>query len=266
MIDTLNLIYFSPTATTQKVVRGIGQGIGIESIKEYNITSSDCNFKTVLDKNSLTIIGIPTYSGRLPISAIERLKKIKANNSAVVIVAVYGNRAFDDSLLELKDIADNCGFKIIAAGGFIGEHSFSTSEKPIAKGRPDELDLIKIKEFSEKIKNKINTLKTNNIISEVEIPGNFPYKKRPESRPLISPESNNQVCNRCGKCVEVCPTNAISIIDNKVITNKELCIWCCACVKSCPMYARYFDNKPINAIREKLFSACSERKEPEIFI
>jgi len=257
----LNLIYFSPTGTTQKIVQSIGRELEIELVNEYNITSSlFSDFKPKISKNSITIIGLPVYGGRLPNNTINKLMSIQSNGTPVVLLVVYGNRDYDDSLLELKDIAVKCGFKIIAAAAFVGEHSLSTKKKPIAENRPDKDDLLKCRNFSLKIKDRYNIFINKDSIMEVIIPGNSPYKER-KTPPLLSPETNINTCGQCKVCEDVCPTNAISF-KNGIKTDKELCIWCCACVKSCPNNSRSFDNPTINGISNRLFVACKERKEP----
>ena len=98
-METVNLIYYSPTGTTQKILRKLGGEFGQNLIKEYNITASLTDSKPDLSSRCLTVIGMPTYSGRLPIAAVEKLEKLQANNAPAVIIVVYGNRAYDDSLL-----------------------------------------------------------------------------------------------------------------------------------------------------------------------
>ncbi|MCK3686430.1 EFR1 family ferrodoxin [Maribellus sp. YY47] len=261
-METLSLIYYSPTKTTQKIVREIGQNMGLKLISENNIAENKIESMPKAANNCLTIIGMPVYAGRLPITAIDRLKKIQSNQSPVVIVVVYGNRDYDDSLLELNEIASNCGFKVIAGAAFIGEHSYSTNEKPIAKNRPDQQDLEKCRDFARMITEK---LKDINSRSELNIPGNYPYKERKQLPATIHPETDNDRCNQCGICVDSCPANAITIQET-VITNGELCTLCCACVKYCPDEARTLDTPIVNTIRENLFLNCSIRKEPEYFI
>ncbi len=126
-MKSLSMIYYSPTGATQKIVREIGRYLGLKLISESNIADNNTESIIQINNNSLTIIGMPVYGGRLPITAIETLKKLQSNQSPVVIVVVYGNREYDDALLELKEIASNCGFKMIAGAAFIGEHSYSTS-------------------------------------------------------------------------------------------------------------------------------------------
>ena len=78
----------------------------------------------------MTILSAPVYAGRLPIEAVRRLRRIKAGEAPAVVVVVYGNRAYEDALLELQDLAGEQGFRPIAAGAFIGEHSYSTTGSP----------------------------------------------------------------------------------------------------------------------------------------
>ncbi|MBE9467086.1 MAG: EFR1 family ferrodoxin [Bacteroidetes bacterium] len=264
-METLSLVYYSPTGTTQKIVREIGQNMGLKLISDNNIAENKAESITETSNNCLTIIGMPVYAGRLPITAIKTLKKLQSIQSPVVIVVVYGNRDYGDSLLELKEIAINCGFKIIAGAAFIGEHSFSSSEKPIAMNRPDKQDLEKCKDFSGMITEKLKDIEDISTLSELDIPGNYPYKKRNQLPATVHPKTDNNLCDNCGICVDVCPTNAITI-KGTVITTGELCTWCCACVKHCPKGARIFDNPTINAFKEKLFLNCSVRKEPIYFV
>lgn len=264
-METLSLVYYSPTGTTAKIVKEIGIHTGLKLISEHNIAENNIDLQTEKSNNCLTIIGLPVYGGRLPLTTIEALKKLKSNQSPIVIVVVYGNRDYDDALLELKEITHNCGFKIIAGAAFIGEHSYSSDEKPVAKNRPDKHDLEKCKDFAKKIMSKLKNKKGLNKLSELAVSGNFPYKERNKLPATLYPETNNAICDLCGICVDVCPTDAI-IIEETVITNGDLCTWCCACVKYCPHEARIFSNATINAIQNRLVLNCSERKEPEFFV
>jgi Pyruvate/2-oxoacid:ferredoxin oxidoreductase delta subunit len=41
-------------------------------------------------------------------------------------------------------------------------------------------------------------------------------------------------CTGCGACVEVCPVEAIALVDGKAHIDEKLCTGCGACVSACP--------------------------------
>ena len=44
-------------------------------------------------------------------------------------------------------------------------------------------------------------------------------------------------CVGCGGCIDLCPSIAISMIDDLVTIDDQLCTECGICVKVCPMNA-----------------------------
>ena len=87
-------------------------------------------------EDELLVVGVPVYMGRVPELLMEWLHAVKASGSPAVSVVVYGNRAFEDSLIELEDILTERGCISIAGAAYIGEHSFSSPETPIAERCP----------------------------------------------------------------------------------------------------------------------------------
>lgn len=263
-IETTGLIYFSPTQTTKKVVEGIAQGIQATNEQYFDLTLPESIPQTCHEViQDMAIIGSPVYAGRLPSVMLDRFKQIRGNGRPAVIVAVYGNRAYEDALIELRDIATEVGFSPIAAGAFIGEHSYSTSDLPLAEGRPDSNDILKAQNFGKTIRKKIMT-EISNPIELLQVPGNFPYKEI-QMLSGIAPSVNEAICSKCGKCVLICPTAAIGK-ENPINTAKELCIRCCACIKACPSNAKFLDDPRIKQAAEWLYANFSARKEPEIYL
>lgn len=74
--------------------------------------------------------------GRVPALLIEWLNTIQAHDTPTVCVVVYGNRVYDDALLELEDMVTTCGGIPIACAAYVGEHSFSSSETPWRRAAP----------------------------------------------------------------------------------------------------------------------------------
>lgn len=254
-----NAVYFSPTGNTEKTIKAIEEGIG-EKFKNYNITlKKNRDEKIKFTKNDLVILGCPVYVGRIPNIEDDLFKNIKGDNTPCVLVVNYGNREYEDALIELKNVALNKGFIPIAAGAFIGEHSYS---REIATNRPDENDLKEITEFGKKIKNKIN--KELDLKKDLVVSGNYPYRDVPNS-PKIAP-SANEVCTECGKCIGVCPVDAIDK-NNPKQTDANKCIKCFACVKICPVNAKDINAIPFKEKVESIKKIClSRKKEIEVFI
>lgn len=46
-------------------------------------------------------------------------------------------------------------------------------------------------------------------------------------------------CDGCETCVESCPVEAISIVDDHAVIDADECIECLACIDECPNEAIY---------------------------
>ncbi|WP_372754676.1 4Fe-4S binding protein [Mariniflexile sp.] len=263
MIKNCSLVYFSATKTTKKIVEKIADGINLKNTVHFDITTDldELNFFNHFN-NQLVIIGVPVNAGRVSPEAAKRLKQLKGNGIPAILVVLYGNRGYDDALIELKDIAINQGFKPFAAAAFIGEHSFSNDEYPIAKDRPDYHDLKNAYNFGRQLQFNI---KNNKIQGRtVTVPGNHPYKER-QALPESTPITNEYLCTECEMCISVCPTGSIALKD-KITTDSTTCILCFACVKECSNNARTNESDFVQTIRERTFNSTLLRREPELFL
>jgi ferredoxin/flavodoxin len=266
----IRLMYFSPTGTSKRTAEAVANGLGPE-FDCVDLTLPDVETKKHSFKpDELAVIAVPVYGGRLPYTAVRRLKNVKGRQSPVVIIVVYGNRAYEDALIELNDIALEQGFRPIAGAAFIGEHSFDTPETPIATGRPDEADLDKAEAFGEQVKIKLGLGE----VPELVVSGHRPYRENSDwNKPLeerekvepLSPETNPETCTLCGRCAQACPTAAVTVTDS-VKTVKTECIACTACVKSCPTGARAWKHERVKRAASWLHANYSVRREPELFL
>ena len=264
-IRTIKIVFFSPTETTARIVNGIAQGIDPEIVNRIDLTPPDARrYEIKLMRDEFTIIGTPVYAGRVPAEAIRRLQRIKGDNTPAVVVVVYGNREYEDALLELRDIVADLGFRPIAGGAFIGEHSYSSETTLIAPGRPDDEDMGKAKRFGESIQEKISRFHTLDDMPALQVPGNYPYIEWDQPTEM-APVTVESLCTLCAECVSVCPTAAITV-EESVLTSKSECIRCSACVKKCPSGARKWESAHIDKVRKWLSENCLLRKEPQIFL
>lgn len=245
-------VFFSPTGTTKKVVNQIGKHFN--DIKTIDLTLPKQRNRILdLNQEDILIIGLPVYAGRLPELIMDQLEHIKGQKTPAIIAVVYGNRDYDDALLELKDLMLKQGFLPIAAGAFIGQHSYT---ELVGTHRPDAEDLLIIDEFTEKVFNKMPSSQI------VEVKGNKPYRdgmKKGGFGPIVKDS-----CIKCRMCEIACPTGAISF-KGQIVVEDDLCIRCHACVRKCPIYAIEFDER-INPAKEWLETNFSKRRKVEIFI
>lgn len=260
MDKQLNSIYFSATDCTSKIIKEISKGIS-NVVKEYDITMQiSRQNKITFNSNDLVIFGVPVYAGRVPSFLINYFAKIKGKNTKAIFIVVYGNRDYDDALLELKETLEKNGFIGIAAGAFIGEHSKTTK---VATRRPDINDLNTAIKFGMNIKDKLNNADNSNLTKFV-VKGNFPYKIK-LSTPTTAPVTSDN-CIRCGICAKYCPMSSIDF-KNFADIDSSKCIRCCSCVKRCPVKAKSINDETFNKTKQHLINNFSSiRKEPELFI
>lgn len=248
-------IFFSPTGGTKKAADMLASGLAGE-IRSVDLTDSKTNFSNVsLEGDDIAVIAVPSYGGRVPGPVAERLSAIRGNGAKAVLVCVYGNRAYEDTLIELQDTAKQAGFHIIAAVAAIAEHSIAHQ---YAAGRPDTQDQAQLHTFAEKIQAKLDARND----SEPSIPGNRPYKKGVGAGMVPKPTKD---CVKCGVCAEKCPVQAIAPHDPKKVDSKT-CISCMRCVAVCPHSARKVNGAMLAAVGMALKKACADRKENELYI
>ena len=272
MNKKINMMYFSATGTTRKIVSGIAKNISENigrnvTINEIDFTMPVARKKPVqFTEEDVVIIGVPVYAGRVPNVLLKYLNSIVGSNTLAIPVVVYGNRNYDDALIELTDIFKLNGFNIIAGGAFIGEHSFS---KTLAKNRPDEKDMDIACGFANQIYNKITTQDKTQVVI---VKGNNPYRKyyKPVTKEgitvdirRVTPRTNSN-CNDCKICASICPMGSIDFEDVSKLNG--ICVKCGACIKKCPTNAKYYDDADYLRHKFELENQFAYRREPELFI
>ena len=249
-------ITFSPTGGTKRVA-DILAGNFDSAFTSIDLTSQKIDFETMsFSEEDICIIAAPAFGGRVPDVAVDRISQMKGNLAKAILVAVYGNRAYEDTLLELKNTIIGSGFICVAGIAAIAEHSIM---RQFATGRPDGEDETMLASFVEKIKEKLDTTEK---FSDLYVPGEMPYKEF-KGTPL-KPETTKD-CIVCGLCKDKCPVGAI-YMDGTAKTDSEACITCMACVAVCPKKARKVSKIAVTAASAKLKKACSGHKKNELFL
>lgn len=251
-IKTVWAVYFSGTGTTEKVVTTIAKdlsaslGAGYEPFC-FNLPQARQQELT-FGPQDLVVFGVPVYAGRVPNLLLPYVQNmVKGQNTPAVPVVLYGNRNFDDGLMELRNVLFQNGLRPFAAGAFVGEHSFSTV---LGAGRPDGEDMAQAARLAQEAARLVRdmvcppeqpvTVEGCDPIRPYYTPRDRhgePIRDFLKAKPVTDPDK----CVKCGLCARLCPMGSIDPNDVANVTGK--CIKCCACVKKCPTGAKYFDHE-----------------------
>lgn len=272
-VNTLWAVYWSATDTTKTVVRAVadaaGEALGLRA-QVLDFTRPAARTEALsFGQGDLVVFGTPTYAGRVPNVLLPYLKeKVRGNGALAVPVVLFGNRNYDDALIELRDILEGDGFRTVAGGAFVGEHSFS---RRLGRGRPDEADLALAADFGHQVAQKVRGL-TTLPDTPVAVGGETPLRPyyTPRDRagnPIdirkVKPKTSD-ACDHCGLCALLCPMGSIDPEDERSVPG--VCIKCCACEKHCPKGAKYFDDPGYVYHRTELEEGYTRRAEPEVFL
>lgn len=247
------LIYFSPTGSTEKAVRALASGMGGET---EVIDLKTPPPKQTFSAEDVVIWGVPSFGGRVPGVAMERFHAFSGAKTPCILLTAYGNRDYDDTLLEMKDAAEAAGFYPVAAVAAVCEHSIV---REFAAGRPDAEDLEQLKQIGEKVR---KAMENGQAGGKLKVKGSRPYKEKKAAAPM--PIMVGEGCVNCKLCARECPVQAISYED--VTKTAENCISCMRCISVCPAKARSLPEQLISGLAEKMRPICSVRKENEWFL
>lgn len=242
-------ITFSPTGGTNRVADLLCGALfsdwtRLDLMEEVSLTTKE---------DDLCLVAVPSFGGRVPDLAVRHLKGITGPARAILL-CVYGNRAYEDTLAELQDVLTAQGLRPVAAVAAIAEHSIMHA---YAVGRPDEADARELGIIAGYIHAKLRKNTT-----DLLVPGNRPYKDYKVASMI--PQAGD-TCIGCGACAERCPTGAINMVD-LTMTDPAKCICCMACTAVCPTKARTPDPKQLDTLIQRIGFMLITRKDIELYL
>ena len=255
MLKQLYVVYFSPTGGTRRAALLLAQGLASQ-IEEIDLSLPQTASRHFGPQDMLLFAG-PVFGGRMPALFVQRLQQLQGANSPAVTVAVYGNRAYEDALLELNDCVQAQGFCPLASAALLAEHSMC---RQVAAGRPNAQDAQEIAAFAGQILAKLAAA-NGQALPALTVPGHRPYRDW-QPMPVVPQVSAD--CLSCGDCARLCPTQAIAQ-DDPQRTDAQRCILCMRCVSICPQQARSLPAQAQAQLERKL-SGLPANKENEFFL
>lgn len=247
-MNHVTAVSFSPTGGSQKGVLSIARELD-PNCSFLDLTLQPPAAREPFGPTDLVVFGAPVYSGRLPSPAAARFSMLRGHNTPCIVTVTYGNRDFDDALLELAQLVIPLGFRPIAAAALVAQHTYGE----IAVGRPDQADLEQNVLFAQKVRQKLEQGGT----TPPAIPGNYPYCEGGAG--AFHPRTS-EACVHCGTCVRECPVGAIDAEDPSRIDAAH-CLSCFRCIKVCPTKAKNMDTPAYRTFAAAFSLKLSERKD-----
>jgi ferredoxin len=266
---SVGILCYSPTNTTRRICTAVASGMGSQSPRVLDMTLPKsradiiANSRGTLGIIDHLIVGAPVYAGKLPRQAMECLTALRGTGEECTAIVVYGNRDYGIALQRMTEILFTNGFTVVAAGAFIGQHSYS-DVIPVAVGRPDRSDLEKAREFGNKVSSASKPLSIR------DVPVQIDYFTKSDRYFELKPSYDQKTCVECGKCATVCPLGLLASEGGGYSSQdaRKQCTGCMACVRSCEHKARVAKANPMVKMfmASILRRASKERKEPVVIV
>ena len=163
MIRRVVGIYYSPVGGTELMTEALARKIGTilddcsplgVSVECHDMLKNEGS-SIAFDDETVAVIGMPVYVGKIPLPAAAALRNIAGNGAMTLAAVSYGGRKYGNALFELKRLTEECGFKAIGAGAFMISYM---ARRGSATSAVPAIDREALLEFSKASSDKIKRL------------------------------------------------------------------------------------------------------------
>ncbi|MDL2307596.1 4Fe-4S binding protein, partial [Desulfovibrio sp. OttesenSCG-928-C06] len=272
---------FGGDCAGDSTTRELSGQLALERVEELDLLVRPPQHDLNFGSDDLLVLTSPVYSGRMPEPLQARLDKMRGSGTPAIIAMTYGDRAYDDALLELADRLEERGFIVIGAGAFVARHAVFPR---YAVGRPDEQDLLQLRALAEQsLARLISACACNSASQTVSSSSATPPLDVSLSGPIAAPQATSITIPSTTGCATpyitplstqlpeplTGPFAALSVrahIKGKrpYMKPQELpiyprpdsrCVGCGTCARLCPVQA--IDPRNIKAQPDKRCLACA---------
>lgn len=255
-IESVRALYFTGAGTTKTVAHAFCEALEAP-FELVDATPRQCELDAA-HPDELLVCAVPSYGGRVPAPFLERLASMgqAAEPVPAVMLVTYGNRAVDDTFIELADALEYQGIVPVGGAAVVAHHSLMTN---VAEGRPDADDLAVVASLAHRVRIALEEAACVADARLTQVPGSRPY--RAFKGVPFSLVCQADRCVRCSACAALCPVGAIDS-EHPEDTDAERCISCMRCVAACHRGAREIGGGLKLAAARKAFALkCAKRCE-----
>ena len=253
-IMTVHDIHFSARGTTASYARAVCTSIGLPTISS-NWLRREERREVDISHDDLLVFSMPVYGGFIPALCRDSAVLLQGHDTPAIIVAVYGNRHYDDALVQMRTLLEERGFTVVAGAAFVARHSIFPS---VAADRPDDDDLDEARSFAKRALESIGRT------GRLALPGREDHDSLVFKGSSFHPCGDDR-CIRCMACAGICPTGAVDRAD-PCMSDTSACISCGACIDVCPVSSRGYHDEAYKAAETTFAAKCSGRRKNEIFL
>lgn len=253
-MTSVTAVFFSPTGGSRRSVISMAEALSGGTCASIDLTPVQTPPAQQFGKDDFVVFGVPCYKGRVPVLAVQRLSALRGTETPCIITVTYGNRDYDDALLELYDLVTAQGFRPEGAAALVGRHTFGE----IQTSRPDSNDAAENSRFVEQVLARMRRGEA----PALHIKGERPYRGEGTGAGFVPLTS--EACTNCGLCVKECPAGAIA--DDCRTIDSSACLSCFRCIRLCPEQAKHMNVEPYLSFARDFSLKLSARRENEYFL